>query len=169
MGRIGKCYTVSMNQVRATVATHEMVIDSEQVERSVRDVLPEPLGDHYVVVQGRRFPPKQVICVVTGLDRADFNTHQARRILSRLGFTVGRRSTDPVRKAPQRPGPHGGHEADALRPFVGKWVAQRGVDVLVAADTPQEVLIWLERHDERADAMFRVPASAAETAGSAPE
>jgi hypothetical protein len=29
--------------------------------------------------------------------------------------------------------------------------------VLVAADTPQAVLEWLERHNQHADAMFRVP------------
>jgi hypothetical protein len=34
--------------------------------------------DHFAVVNGRRFPPKQVISLVTGLDRADFNMHQAR-------------------------------------------------------------------------------------------
>jgi hypothetical protein len=28
---------------------------------------------------------------------------------------------------------------------------------LVAADTPQEVLAWLERHNQQADEMFLVP------------
>ncbi len=130
--------------------------------------MPEPLGDHYVVVAGKRFPPKQVIGLVTGLDRADFNTHQARRILSRLGFTVGRRSRNTTREAPERPGPHHGLEADALRPFAGRWVAQRGLEVLVAADTPQAVLAWLERHNQQAEAMFRVPAGEAEVTGAAP-
>jgi hypothetical protein len=37
-------------------------------------VLPDPLDDHYVVVVRRRHPPKQVISLITGLDRADFNT-----------------------------------------------------------------------------------------------
>ena len=41
-------------------------------------------------------------------------------------------------------GPHHGREADLLRPFAGRWVAQRGLEVLVAADTPQAVLEWLE-------------------------
>ncbi len=130
--------------------------------------MPEPLGDHYVVVAGKRFPPKQVIGLVTGLDRADFNTHQARRILSRLGFTVGRRSRDAARPTSGRPGPHHGREADALRPFAGRWVAQRGLEVLVAAETPQAVLAWLERHNQQADAMFRVPADEAEATGAAP-
>jgi hypothetical protein len=157
-----------MSQVRATIARQDFELDGEQIARRLRDVLPEPLDDHYVVVEGTRYPPKQVIGVATGLDRADFNTHQARRVLSRLGFTVGRRSRDAVREAPDRPGPHRGREADALRPFSGRWVAQRDLEVLVAADTPQAVLAWLERHDQQADAMFRVPVDETEVTGVAP-
>lgn len=157
-----------MSQVQATIAHQVFSLDSAEIDRLLRDQLPEPLGDHFVVVSGRRFPPKQVLSAVTGLDRADFNTHQARRLLSRLGFTVGRRSTEPVRPAPVRTGPHGGREADALRPFIGKWVAQRGLDVLVAAETPQDVVAWLSTHNERADAMFKVPANDEAASGAAP-
>jgi hypothetical protein len=43
-------------------------------------------------------------------------------------------------------------------------------EVLVAADTPQEVLSWLTRHERRASyGMFRVPATLEEAEGSAPE
>jgi len=48
-------------------------------------------------------------------------------------------------------------------------VAQRGLEVLVAADGPQEVLAWLERHDQHADAMFLVPRDQGEAEGVAPE
>lgn len=146
-----------------------MTLSSDEVERRLADLLPDPLEDHYVVVAGRRFPPKQVISVVTGLDRADFNTHQARRVLGRLGFPVGRRGADAVgTDFPARPGPHGGREAEALRPFVGRWVAQRGLEVLVAADTPEAVVAWLEQHRQQADAMFRVPAEESDASGAAP-
>lgn len=134
----------------------------------LRDALPDPLDDHFVVIDGRRFPPKQVISLVTGLDRADFNSHQARRILSRLGFTVGRRSHAAGATPTGRPGPRGGREADLLRPFAGQWVAQRGLEVLVAAGTPHAVLQWLERNNQQADAMFRVPGDANEATGVAP-
>jgi hypothetical protein len=157
-----------MSQVQATVAHQRFVFDSTEVGRRLRDVMPEPLGEHYVVIAGRRFPPKQVIGLMTGLDRADFNTHQARRILSRLGFTVGRRSHGAPPASPARRGPHHGREADLLRPFAGRWVAQRGLEVLVAADTPQAVLEWLERHNQHVDAMFRVPADETEATGVAP-
>lgn len=63
-----------------------------------------------------------------------------------------------------------GRQAEALRPHIGKWVALAGpADVLVAADTPQEVLAWLARHERRAPyGMFRVPASTEEAEGTAP-
>jgi hypothetical protein len=157
-----------MEQVRAKIAQQKFAFDAAEIEQLLRDVMPEPLGDHFVVVDGRRFPPKQVISLMTGLDRADFNTHQARRILSRLGFTVGRRSRDAQTASPERPGPHRGREADVLRPFAGRWVAQRGLEVLVAADTPQAVLPWLERNNQQADAMFRVPRDETEATGAAP-
>lgn len=151
------------------MAQREFAFDSAEIERRVRDVMPDPLDEHYVVVAGRRFPPKQVIGLVTDLDRAEFNSHQARRILSRLGFSVGRRSARSRAPSSQdRPGPHRGEEADLLRPFAGRWVAQRGLEVLVAAETPQAVLAWLERHNQQADSMFRVPLDEGEATGSAP-
>ena len=141
------------------------------MEAALAGELPEPVRDHFVVVGSRRFPLKQEIRAVTGLDRADFTTHQARRILSRLGFQVGRRSgpREDGEPPPAR-GPHGGRQADALRPFVGKWVALGDpYEVLVAADSPQEVLGWLARHGRRAHGgMFRVPATAAEAEAAAP-
>lgn len=158
-----------MEQVHVTVAHQVLTIHRGTLERQLQEVLPEPVAEHFVVISGRRFPPKQVIRLATGLDRADFNTHQARQILSRLGFTVGRRIRNAA-SLPSRPmeGPHGGREAEALRPFVGKWVAQKGIEVLVAADTPEEVLRWLEEHNQWADGMFRVPRTKAEATGLAP-
>ena len=157
-----------MDQVRARIAQREFTFDPGKIRQLLRDVMPEPLGDHFVVVAGERFPPKQVISLATGLDRADFNSHQARRILSRLGFVVGRRTQEARVPVPERPGPHGGRGADVLRPFAGRWVAQKGLDVLVAADTPEAVLQWLERHIQQANTMFRVPRDEAEAVGSAP-
>jgi len=37
-----------------------------------------PISSHYVVIDGRRFLPKQVIGEVTGLDRADFTCFYSR-------------------------------------------------------------------------------------------
>jgi hypothetical protein len=86
-----------------TIAGRRFELDREAVERALTPELPEPLRDHYVVVAGRRYPPKQALAAVTGLDRADFTTHQARRILTRLGF-VGRRPPPAGGRAPAAAG-----------------------------------------------------------------
>ena len=156
---------------RFTISAQEFELDADTVERVVDRVLPDPIRAHYVVVGGRRYPPKQVLECVTGLDRADFTTHQARRILKRLGFVAAR-----VKPEEDMPGvasgdrPYGGRQAAALAPHVGKWVALASpTDVLVAADTPEAVLAWLARHERRAAyGMFRVPSSPREAEGLAP-
>ena len=157
------------------ISGHQISLAPEQVESAVRDDLPEPIREHYVIVEGRRFPPKQVLTRVTGLDRADFTTHQARRILKRLGFVAARvdrqeEEREDVGKPGARSGPHHGRQAAALAPHIGKWVALAGpTEVLVAAKTPQEVLAWLAKHERRAPyGMFRVPEAAAEAEGAAP-
>ena len=154
-----------------TISGRRIELERRAVEQATEKLLPAPLKEHYVVVDGRRFPPKQVLSAATGLDRADFTTHQARRILKRLGFPAARVG-EALTEAP--PGesdlPHHGRQAAALAPHVGKWVALADpVTVLVAAETPEAVLAWLSHHELRAPyGMFRVPASAGEADGLAP-
>jgi len=52
----------------------------------------------------------------------------------------------------------------ALAPYIGKWVAlESPTEVLVAADTPEEVLEWLKQHGARASyGMFQVPGQTAD-------
>lgn len=146
------------------IAGRPYALRRRDVERALRKVEPEPITSHFVVVGAQRFPPKQVISVVTGLDRADFTSHQARRTLMRLGFTAGRRGTarrsrraaeGPVRSDYQPA--QTASLAERLGPLAGQWVATKDDDVLHAADTPQELVGWLARHGQRADSMFRVP------------
>jgi hypothetical protein len=164
-----------------TVSGHQYDLDSRSVEAALRGALPEPIQEHFVVINGRRWPPKQVLALVTGLDRADFTTHQARRALTRLGFTAARaaspmghhRAGSPA-AAPPRPAvtsAAGRSESlvEALRPFIGLWVAVRGDEVLVAAPSAKEVVAWLAQHRQRAQAMFRVPDSEQAIDGAAPQ
>jgi hypothetical protein len=155
---------------RFTVAGHQFELEAEGVERRVQGLLPDPIQEHYVVVEGRRFPPKQVLACVTGLDRADFTTHQARRVLRRLGFVAARVRHDQTQASDTSTNGDSPQSA-ALRPHVGKWVALASpTEVLVAAESPQQVLAWLAQHDRRAEyGMFRVPADATEAEGAAPE
>lgn len=156
------------------IARRPFALRPSEVERAMRDVLPEPLREHYVVVGQRRYPPKQVLGRVTGLDRAEFTTHHARRILTGLGFPAGRRSAQPRVEAAapdtarKVAGVRARPSADTLEPFVGQWVATKGPEVLVAAAEPRAVVGWLAEHGQTADSMFRVPAEEFEASGMAP-
>ena len=69
----------------------------------------------------------------------------------------------------RRAWPYGGRQAAALAPRMGQWVALGGpLEVFVAADTPQEVVAWLVRHNRRSTGMFRVPGAAEAVTGAAP-
>lgn len=167
-----------------TIARQRFDLRREAIERALRQVLPEPIASHYVVIGPRRYPPKQVIALTTGLDRADFTTHQARRILMRLGFAVGRVPVARVRGAERALEPAGGREpagghepvaaqsgrelAQLLAGLRGQWVAVKDDRLLIAASTPEEVVGWLARHDRRADSMFRVPEDEVAAEGWAP-
>jgi hypothetical protein len=138
-----------------TIAGHVFDFSANDVERTARDLEPEPIDVHFAVVAGRRFPPKQLVEALTGLDRGDFNSHQARALLVRLGFAVERRHT-PTPGSTRHPGPSAGAGTNPLDPYVGRWVAQDGVEILFDAATPQEVAKWLHRHRRHA-AVWRIP------------
>jgi len=163
-----------------TISGHTYDLDPRRVEQALGGELPEPIYEHFVVINGRRWPPKQVLALVTGLDRADFTTHQARRALTRLGFTAARAARRKnhytsgsaaarVESADARSGAPGQQSAEALRPFIGQWVAVHGDEVLVAADSPKEIVSWLARHQQKAQSVFRVPESEQFIGGAAPQ
>jgi hypothetical protein len=153
------------------IAQRPFELRASKVERAMRGVLPEPLRDHYVVVCQRRYPPKQVLGRVTGLDRSEFTTHHARRILTGLGFPAGRSAApaNPATRGARRPATGRARpSAETLEPFVGQWVATKGSDVLVAAAEPRTVVGWLAEHGQVAESMFRVPRDEFEASGLAP-
>jgi hypothetical protein len=158
-----------------TVAKRRFELSREIVERTMGGVLAEPIASLFVVIDDRRFPPKQVVSAVTGVDRADFTSHQARRILTGLGFAAGRVSeeegADDVNTGAGPSNGEGGRSrpsAEALEPFVGQWVATRGPNVLVAAQDPRTVVRWLAEHGQQAESMFRVPEDEDQASGLAP-
>jgi hypothetical protein len=51
----------------------------------------------------------------------------------------------------------GATHADFLRPHRGRYVGRLAGRVLVAADTPDEVVEWLRREGVEGAAVFRVP------------
>lgn len=162
-------------QRQVRIAGRPFVLRSRDVVRALRKVDPEPIRSHFVVVETRRFPPKQVISSLTGLDRADFTTHQARRTLMRLGFTVGRRGARAVASsslATSQPESAFASDperlADRLRPLAGQWVAIKDEDIIHAAESPQQLVGWLTRQGQAADSVFRVPGDELAATGLAP-
>src|ERR1700735_3483938 len=170
-------------QGAVTIAKQRFDLRRDAIERAMRQVLPEPISSHYVVIGRRRSPPKQVVALVTGLDRADFTSHQARRILMRLGFSAGRvppnsaaardgLPNDTATARPPAPTAAGASRrrelGEMLAALSGQWVAIKDAQLLVAASTPQELVGWLARHDRRADSMLRVPENESAAAGLAP-
>ena len=159
-----------MVAVHATIARHPFDLSRDQVLRTMRQVEPEPIQTHYVVVDRRRFPPKQVIAAVTGLDRSTFISTQARNILERLGFTVGRLGSAPaLRTASSDPLPGDDRldrEAEMLRPFAGQFVAVDAdwSEVIAAGPDPRSVSRAL-RSTGRTGTIFQVPVDATNDVG----
>lgn len=152
-----------MVSVHATIARHPYDLTKVQVERAMQGVVAQPLRDHYVVVNGRRYPPKQVIATVTGLDRSAFITTQARSLLERLQFTVGRVGSPPIPRpaASTLASPADerlAREADLLRPYVGQFVAvdPEWTEVVASGPDAAGVARALEAIG-RVGVIFRVP------------
>jgi hypothetical protein len=76
--------------VRFTISGRHFNLSREQVEKALTGVEPEPTKLHAVQVGRHTFPVKQALSEVTGLDRLDFQSMDARRVFRRLGFKLMR-------------------------------------------------------------------------------
>ena len=90
--------------MRCTVSGHVLELDPDAARARLAGHPPEPLNVHWVDFDGRRWPPKQALEVISGIQRASYTAHQALSVLRRLGFETsewqGNRS------------PHGGPSAE---------------------------------------------------------
>jgi hypothetical protein len=71
-------------------------LDAGTVRTAVRGRTPDEVREHWVDVDGVRWPPKQAFALATGLDRGEFTSHTALRQLRRL--TTGALGTSRGRK-----------------------------------------------------------------------
>jgi hypothetical protein len=86
-------------------------LHADDVRSALRATRPEDVREHWVEVDGVRWPPKQAFALVAGVDRAEFTSHNALRQLQRLGFATSAWSGDgrarlvdaAVRQAPGGP------------------------------------------------------------------
>jgi hypothetical protein len=77
-------------QLEFVVNGNPVALTRAGVLRAMRGVDAEPVQKHSVLINGTRYPVKQVLQRATGLDRLDFTSATARRILAKLGFEVAR-------------------------------------------------------------------------------
>ncbi|MFC8044290.1 hypothetical protein [Nocardia sp. NPDC057353] len=55
---------------------------------AISEITPEPIREHWVVVADKRYPPKQVYQLITGLPRSAFTSHRALAELRKSGLTT---------------------------------------------------------------------------------
>jgi hypothetical protein len=68
-------------------------LSKEEVERTMEGVEPSRGRHHFVVVNGQKYPPNQVLYLALrrrhpGLSLADFSNDTAKNILSQIGFEL---------------------------------------------------------------------------------
>jgi hypothetical protein len=68
-------------------------LSKEEVERTMEGVEPSRGRYHFVVVNGQKYPPNQVLYLTLrrqhpGLSLADFSNDTAKNILSQIGFEL---------------------------------------------------------------------------------
>ena len=71
-----------------TVTGKRIHLTSDKVILAFRGVVLGPVQTHAVEINGQRYPVKEALAHITGLDLLDFNTNQARSVFRRLGFKV---------------------------------------------------------------------------------
>lgn len=73
-----------------TVGGRRMRVTTDEVVQKLRGAKFGAVRTHAVKIEGVLCPVKEAFAVVTGLDRLDFNTDQARKWFRKLGFEVVR-------------------------------------------------------------------------------
>lgn len=71
-------------EVPMTIQGQEYKISAEQVKEVARQNVPKNIEIYYVEVEGKRFPPKQLIHLVTKAQNRSFNSQDARSVLAKL-------------------------------------------------------------------------------------
>src|SRR5688572_5249074 len=75
-------------RIAFTLNGNRYALTRDDVERRLADVAPDTIRKHAVRVGGTWFPVIQAFEASTGIPRAEFISHTARRHLASLGFKV---------------------------------------------------------------------------------
>ena len=93
-------------------------LDASSVRSALRGETPDDVREHWVDVDGVRWPPKQALALATGVDASEFTSHRALRLLERLGFRTSPWGTDQ---------PSAGTAAPAVVRPAGTWICHGSV------------------------------------------
>lgn len=83
------------------VGGRDFDLTRQEVEVRMKGVEPESIQKYMVEVNGRMFPPKQVLGHVTDWPRTTFTTMEAQRVLNRIGFECTEARGGSMRQAGQ--------------------------------------------------------------------
>jgi hypothetical protein len=76
--------------MKFTLAGKSFELTSDDVRGRLADHHPDSIDQYWVEIDGTRWPVKQVMSIATGLARTEFQSQNSRRLLSKLGFTIGK-------------------------------------------------------------------------------
>lgn len=79
-----------MKKVKKRIRGKVYEVSYDDIIKVAEKLEPEAIRHWYVKIGDKLFPPKQIIAEVLGLERLDFTTADAKDILEKLGFEVGR-------------------------------------------------------------------------------
>lgn len=69
---------------------NEYTLTRREVEKAMEGILPDPIRQYFIIVNGEKYPPKQALAESLGLGRVEFTTMDASNIFRRLGFKLNR-------------------------------------------------------------------------------
>lgn len=62
--------------------------ERKHVENAVKGHTPGPIQKYAVAIQGKEWPIKQVVRLLTHLGSAEFTAHDAHRVLQKIGYEI---------------------------------------------------------------------------------
>lgn len=74
--------------MKFTLRGNDYNLERPNVEKAMKDILPDPIRQYFIVVNSEKYPPKQVLAESLRLGRVEFTTMDASSILKRLGFKL---------------------------------------------------------------------------------
>lgn len=78
-----------MTSITFTLAGRQFELSEDDVRERLASHHPDRVTRYWAEIDGARWPVKQVVAYATGLSPIEFQSRDARRVLTKLGFTVG--------------------------------------------------------------------------------